>query len=169
MGKIGITELILRDAHQSVFATRMRTEDMEPILEKMDKVGYWAVEMWGGATFDVPLRFLNQSPWERLRKIRKAMPNTKLMMLLRAQNIVAYRNFPDDIVQKFVHYAHKNGIDVFRVFDALNDLRNMETPMKATARETLSKAVSCLMAEMTPIGMPMRLEKTTATMASSMV
>ncbi len=135
MGKIGITELILRDAHQSVFATRMRTEDMEPILSKLDKVGYWAVEMWGGATFDVPLRYLNQNPWERLRLIRKMMPNTKLMMLLRAQNIVAYRNFPDDIVQKFVHYAHKNGIDVFRVFDALNDLRNMEVPMKAVKNE----------------------------------
>jgi pyruvate carboxylase subunit B len=135
MGKIGITDLILRDAHQSVFATRMRTEDMEPILAKMDKVGYWAVEMWGGATFDVPLRFLNQNPWDRLRKIRELMPNTKLMMLLRAQNIVAYRNFPDDIVQKFVHYAHKNGIDVFRVFDALNDLRNMEVPMKAVKAE----------------------------------
>ncbi len=135
MGKIGITELILRDAHQSILATRMRTEDMEPILEKLDKVGFWAVEMWGGATFDVPLRFLNQSPWERLRIIRKKMPNTKLMMLLRAQNIVAYRNFPDDIVQKFVHHAHKNGIDVFRVFDALNDLRNMEVPMKAVKTE----------------------------------
>ncbi|MCK5773065.1 MAG: pyruvate/oxaloacetate carboxyltransferase [Thermoplasmata archaeon] len=135
MGKIGITELILRDAHQSIFATRMRTEDMEPILEKLDKVGFWAVEMWGGATFDVPLRFLNQSPWDRLRLIREKMPNTKLMMLLRAQNIVAYRNFPDDIVQKFVHYAHKNGIDVFRVFDALNDLRNMDTPMKAVKAE----------------------------------
>ncbi|MFW3145998.1 MAG: pyruvate/oxaloacetate carboxyltransferase [Thermoplasmatota archaeon] len=135
MGKIGITELILRDAHQSVLATRMRTEDMEPILSKMDKVGYWAVEMWGGATFDVPLRFLNQNPWDRLRLIRKLMPNTKLMMLLRAQNIVAYRNFPDDIVQKFVHYAHKNGIDVFRVFDALNDLRNMDVPMKAVKAE----------------------------------
>lgn len=131
MGKIGITELILRDAHQSIFATRMRTEDMEPILEKMDKVGYWAVEMWGGATFDVPLRFLNQNPWDRLRLIKEKMPNTKLMMLLRAQNIVAYRNFPDDVVEHFVDLAHKNGIDVFRVFDALNDLRNMDTPMKA--------------------------------------
>ncbi|MBN1538579.1 MAG: pyruvate/oxaloacetate carboxyltransferase [Candidatus Thermoplasmatota archaeon] len=135
MGNIGITELILRDAHQSVFATRMRTEDMEPILSKMDKVGFWAVEMWGGATFDVPLRYLNQNPWDRLRLIRKLMPNTKLMMLLRAQNIVAYRNFPDDLVRKFVHYAHKNGIDVFRVFDALNDLRNMEVPMKAVKEE----------------------------------
>ncbi len=135
MEKIGITELILRDAHQSILATRMRTEDMEPILEKMDQVGYWAVEMWGGATFDVPLRYLNQDPWDRLRLIREKMPNTKLMMLLRAQNIVAYRNFPDDIVQKFVHYAHKNGIDVFRVFDALNDLRNMDTPMKAVKAE----------------------------------
>lgn len=134
MGKIGITELVLRDAHQSIFATRMRTEDMDPILEKMDKVGYWAVEMWGGATFDVPLRYLNQNPWDRLRLIRKKMPNTKLMMLLRAQNIVAYRNFPDDIVEHFVELAHKNGIDVFRVFDALNDLRNMDTPMKAVKK-----------------------------------
>jgi len=135
MAKIGITELILRDAHQSVFATRMRTEDMLPILEKMDRVGYWAVEMWGGATFDVPIRYLNQSPWDRLREIKKAMPNTKLMMLLRAQNIVAYRNFPDDIVQRFVHHAHENGIDVFRIFDALNDLRNMKVPMEAVKKE----------------------------------
>ncbi|MFO8050870.1 MAG: pyruvate/oxaloacetate carboxyltransferase [Thermoplasmatota archaeon] len=135
MSKIGITELILRDAHQSVFATRMRTEDMLPILEKMDKVGYWAVEMWGGATFDVPIRFLNQSPWDRLREIKKAMPNTKLMMLLRAQNIVAYKNYPDDIVRKFVHHAHKNGIDVFRIFDALNDLRNMKVPIEAVKAE----------------------------------
>ena len=135
MGKIGITELILRDAHQSIFATRMRTEDMLPVLEKMDRVGYWAVEMWGGATFDVPLRYLNQSPWDRLRAIKKAMPKTKLMMLLRAQNIVAYRNFPDDIVQRFVHEAHENGIDVFRIFDALNDLRNMKVPMEAVKKE----------------------------------
>src|SRR5512136_1411804 len=111
MAKIGITELVLRDAHQSLFATRMRTEDMLPILSKMDKVGYWAVEMWGGATFDVPLRFLNQDPWDRLRQIKKGMPHTQLMMLLRAQNVVAYRNFPDDIVEKFVQCAHKNGID----------------------------------------------------------
>jgi pyruvate carboxylase subunit B len=134
MVKIGITELVLRDAHQSLFATRMRTEDMLPILSKMDKVGYWAVEMWGGATFDVPIRYLNQDPWDRLRLIKKGMPNTHLMMLLRAQNVVAYRNFPDDIVEKFVHYAHKNGIDVFRIFDALNDLRNMEVPMRSVKR-----------------------------------
>jgi pyruvate carboxylase subunit B len=134
MVKIGITELILRDAHQSLFATRMRTEDMLPILDRMDRVGYWAVEMWGGATFDVPIRYLNQDPWDRLRLIKKAMPRTKLMMLLRAQNIVAYRNFPDDIVEKFVHYAHKNGIDVFRIFDALNDFRNMEVPMRSVKK-----------------------------------
>jgi len=134
MAKIGITELVLRDAHQSLFATRMRTEDMLPILNKMDQVGYWAVEMWGGATFDVPLRFLNQDPWVRLREIKKGMPNTNLMMLLRAQNVVAYRNFPDDIVERFVQTAHKNGIDVFRIFDALNDLRNMEVPVKAVKK-----------------------------------
>ncbi len=134
MVKIGITELILRDAHQSLFATRMRTEDMLPILDKMDRVGYWAVEMWGGATFDVPIRYLNQDPWDRLRSIKKAMPRTKLMMLLRAQNIVAYRNFPDDLVEKFVYYAHKNGIDVFRIFDALNDFRNMEVPMRSVKK-----------------------------------
>ncbi|MDG6224540.1 MAG: pyruvate/oxaloacetate carboxyltransferase [Candidatus Thermoplasmatota archaeon] len=131
MAKIGITELVLRDAHQSLFATRMRTEDMLPILKKMDQVGYWAVEMWGGATFDVPIRYLNQDPWDRLREIKKAMPNTNLMMLLRAQNVVAYRNFPDDIVENFVRLAQKNGIDVFRIFDALNDLRNMEVPIKS--------------------------------------
>ena len=134
MTKIGITELVLRDAHQSLFATRMRTEDMLPILKKMDQVGYWAVEMWGGATFDVPIRYLNQDPWDRLRVIKKAMPNTKLMMLLRAQNIVAYRNFPDDVVEKFVQSANKNGIDVFRIFDALNDLRNMEVPIRSVKK-----------------------------------
>lgn len=134
MPKIGITELALRDGHQSLFATRMRTEDMVPILEKMDRVGYWAVEMWGGATFDVPIRYLNQDPWDRLRTIKKAMPRTKLMMLLRAQNIVAYRNFPDDILEKFVHYANKNGIDVFRIFDALNDFRNMEVAMRSVKK-----------------------------------
>jgi len=107
---------------------------MLPILKKMDQVGYWAVEMWGGATFDVPIRFLNQDPWDRLREIKKAMPNTNLMMLLRAQNVVAYRNFPDDIVENFVRLAHKNGIDVFRIFDALNDLRNMEVPIRSVKK-----------------------------------
>ena len=131
MGKVGLTELVLRDAHQSLLATRMRTEDMLPIAEKLDQVGYWALEMWGGATFDVPIRYLNEDPWERLRKLREAMPNSKLMMLERAMNIVAYRNFPDDIVRKFIYYAKKNGIDVFRIFDAVNDLRNMKVPMEA--------------------------------------
>lgn len=131
MGKVGLTELVLRDAHQSLLATRMRTEDMLPIAEKLDQVGYWAIEMWGGATFDVPIRYLNEDPWERLRKLREAMPNSKLMMLERAMNIVAYRNFPDDIVRKFIYYAKKNGIDVFRIFDAVNDLRNMKVPMEA--------------------------------------
>jgi pyruvate carboxylase subunit B len=150
MAKIGITELVLRDAHQSLFATRMRTEDMLPILSKMDKVGYWAVEMWGGATFDVPLRFLNQDPWDRLRQVKKAMPHTPLMMLLRAQNVVAYRNFPDDIVEKFVHCAHRNGIDVFRIFDALNDLRNMEVPIKAV-KKTGAKVQASVSYTISPI------------------
>jgi pyruvate/oxaloacetate carboxyltransferase len=127
---IKITDTALRDAHQSLLATRMRTEDMIPILNKMDQVGYWSVEMWGGATFDSCIRFLKQDPWERVRLIKDAMPRTKLQMLLRGQNIVGYRHYSDDVVEKFVETAYKNGIDVFRIFDALNDPRNMKTALK---------------------------------------
>ncbi len=128
---VKLTELVLRDGHQSLLATRMRTEDMLPIAEKLDQVGYFSLEVWGGATFDVPIRYLNEDPWERLRALKKAMPNTPMQMLERAMNIVAYRNFPDDVVKKFIYLAKKNGCDYFRIFDALNDLRNMEVPIKS--------------------------------------
>lgn len=142
--KVLITETVLRDAHQSLLATRMRTEDMLPIAEKLDAVGFWSVEMWGGATFDACLRYLKESPWERLRLIRRAMPNTRLQMLLRGQNIVGYHNYPDDAVERFVEKAAENGIDIFRIFDAMNDIRNMETSMKAVKRtgKTLEAAIS---------------------------
>jgi len=122
-----ITEVAFRDAHQSLLATRMRTEHMEPIAEKMDRVGYWSVEMWGGATFDSCIRFLNENPWDRVRTLKKKMPNTPFQMLLRGQNVVGYRHYADDLVEKFVDLACEAGIDVFRIFDALNDLRNLET------------------------------------------
>ncbi|MFO8110765.1 MAG: pyruvate/oxaloacetate carboxyltransferase [Thermoplasmata archaeon] len=124
----------LRDAHQSVLATRLRTEDMIPICSKMDEIGFHSLEVWGGATFDACIRYLNEDPWERLRTLSEHLPNTPLQMLERAMNIVAYRNFPDDIVKKFIYYAHKNGCDNFRIFDALNDLRNMRVPIE-TARK----------------------------------
>jgi oxaloacetate decarboxylase alpha subunit len=130
--KIHFTETALRDAHQSLFATRMRFEDMQPALELMDKAGYAALECWGGATFDVCLKFLNEDPWERLDKIRKAVKNTQLQMLLRGQNLLGYNNYPDDIVEMFVAKSIEHGIDIIRVFDALNDVRNLETS-KSTA------------------------------------
>lgn len=128
--KIGITDTTLRDAHQSLWATRMTTEEMLPIASQMDEVGFWSVEMWGGATFDVCLRFLEEDPWERLRKLRKKFKNTRLQMLLRGQNLVGYRHYPDDIVRWFVRKAKENGIDVFRVFDALNDVRNLSVALE---------------------------------------
>ena len=124
--KLLLTDVVLRDGHQSLLATRMRTEDMLPIAQKLDSVGYWSLEVWGGATFDTCLRFLKEDPWERLRALRAAMPNTRLQMLLRGQNIVGYRHYADDVVDKFVERAAYNGVDVFRIFDALNDLRNIE-------------------------------------------
>lgn len=126
-----ITDLVLRDAHQSLLATRMRTDDMLPIAEKLDRVGYWSLEMWGGATFDSMMRFLFEDPWERVRALRKAMPNTRLQMLLRGQNVVGYRNYADDVVREFVRLAAEAGIDVFRVFDALNDPRNVACAIEA--------------------------------------
>src|SRR3989442_13622723 len=125
-----ITDVALRDGHQSRLATRMRTEDMLPMAQKLDAVGYWSLEMWGGATFDTCLRFLKEDPWERLRALRAAMPNTRLQMLLRGQNIVGYRHYADDVLERFIERAATNGIDVFRIFDALNDLRNMEPAMR---------------------------------------
>jgi len=128
---VKLHEMVFRDAHQSLLATRMRTEDMLPIAGKLDQVGFYAMEVWGGATFDVPIRYLNEDPWDRLVALKEAMPNTPLQMLERAMNIVAYWNFPDDIVRKFMYYAKKNGCDYFRIFDALNDLRNMKVPIEA--------------------------------------
>jgi oxaloacetate decarboxylase alpha subunit len=125
-----ICDTILRDAHQSLLATRMRTEDMLPVAPKLDQVGYWSVEMWGGATFDSAMRFLNENPWERVRQLKKVMPNTRFQMLLRAQNVVGYKHYPDDVLEAFVHHAKAAGIDVFRIFDALNDVRNMEAAMR---------------------------------------
>ncbi|HZA52977.1 MAG TPA: pyruvate carboxylase subunit B [Candidatus Udaeobacter sp.] len=132
--KVEITETVLRDAHQSLLATRMRTEDMLPIAEKLDRVGYWSLETWGGATFDACLRYLKESPWERLRKLRAAMPKTRFQMLVRGQNVVGYRNYPDDIVQAFIQRAADEGIDVFRIFDAMNDVRNMKTAIDAALK-----------------------------------
>ena len=132
---VKITDTILRDAHQSLIATRMRTDDMLPILEKLDKVGYHSLECWGGATFDSCLRFLKEDPWERLRKIRAGAPSTKLQMLLRGQNILGYRHYADDVVEYFIQKSIANGINIIRLFDALNDVRNLETSINATLRE----------------------------------
>ena len=131
MNQLKITETALRDGHQSLIATRLTTEEILPILETMDKVGYHSMEVWGGATFDACIRFLNEDPWERLREIRKRVKNTKLQMLLRGQNLLGYRNYADDTVDKFIKLSLENGIDIIRVFDALNDVRNIEASMKA--------------------------------------
>ena len=132
---VEITETVLRDAHQSLIATRMRTEQMLPIIDKMDKVGYHSVECWGGATFDAPLRFLKEDPWERLRKLRDGFKNTKLQMLFRGQNILGYRHYADDVVEYFVQKSIANGIDIIRIFDCLNDIRNLETAVRAANKE----------------------------------
>ncbi len=134
MAKVKITETILRDAHQSQAATRMRLDEMLPACEKLDKVGYFSLECWGGATFDSCLRFLHEDPWERLRKLRKALPNTKLQMLLRGQNLLGYKHYADDVVEEFVKKSIENGIDIIRIFDALNDTRNMKTAIDATLK-----------------------------------
>lgn len=134
MKKINFTETVLRDAQQSLIATRMPFETFEPILSTMDKAGYYSLECWGGATFDSCLRYLNEDPWERLRKIRKACPNTKLQMLLRGQNLLGYKHYPNDVVRKFVAKSVKNGIDIIRIFDALNDVRNLEVAVDQTIK-----------------------------------
>jgi oxaloacetate decarboxylase alpha subunit len=145
---LGITEVVLRDAHQSLLATRMRIEDMLPIAGKLDQVGFWSLDAWGGATFDACIRYLGEDPWERIRRLKAAIPNTPLQMLFRGQNILGYRHYADDLVEKFVERAAVNGIDVFRIFDALNDMRNIETAIKATlavgkhAQGTISYTVS---------------------------
>ena len=145
---LGITELVLRDGHQSLLATRMRIDDLLPIAEKLDRVGYWSAEVWGGATFDACIRFLGEDPWERLRLLKEAMPNTRSQMLLRGQNLLGYRHYADDVVRAFIDRAAENGMDVFRIFDAMNDIRNLETAVKATvavgkhAQGTMSYTVS---------------------------
>lgn len=146
--RLNITDVVLRDAHQSLFATRMRLDDILPIAEKLDQVGFWSVESWGGATFDSCIRFLGEDPWERIREIKAVMPNTPQQMLFRGQNILGYRHYADDVVEKFVERAAVNGVDVFRVFDAMNDPRNMKTALKAVravgkhAQGTLSYTIS---------------------------
>ena len=132
--KIGVTELVLRDAHQSLLATRMAMEDMVDACADIDAAGFWSVECWGGATFDSCIRFLNEDPWERLRTFRKLLPNSRLQMLLRGQNLLGYRHYNDEVVDKFVEKSAENGMDVFRVFDALNDPRNLEHAMAAVKK-----------------------------------
>ena len=145
---LGITEVVLRDAHQSLFATRMRIDDMLPIAAQLDEIGYWSMESWGGATFDACIRFLGEDPWDRIREIKKVMPKTPQQMLFRGQNILGYRHYADDVVSKFVERAAINGIDVFRVFDAMNDMRNLQTALRAVqqvgkhAQGTISYTVS---------------------------
>ncbi|MEO0004896.1 MAG: hypothetical protein ABIK49_02695, partial [candidate division WOR-3 bacterium] len=145
---IRFTDTTLRDGHQSLWATRMTLGDMLPVLEQIDSVGYWSLEMWGGATFDVCLRFLNEDPWERLSAIRERVKRTRLQMLLRGQNVVGYRNYPDDVLEEFVNRAAERGIDIFRIFDALNDARNLEKAVEFVkkagkhAQGTLCYAIS---------------------------
>ena len=145
---LGITELVLRDAHQSLLATRMRIDDMLPIAAELDKVGYWSIESWGGATFDACIRYLGEDPWDRIRQLKAAMPNTPQQMLLRGQNLLGYRHYADDVVEAFVERAATNGVDVFRIFDAMNDMRNLRTAIQATlnvekhAQGTISYTVS---------------------------
>lgn len=161
---LAITDVVLRDAHQSLFATRMRIEDMLPIAAELDKVGYWSLETWGGATFDACIRFLGEDPWERLRALKKAMPNTPMQMLLRGQNLLGYRHYADDVVEKFVERAHTNGMDVFRIFDAMNDVRNFQKAVKATidvgahAQGTLSYTTSPVHNADTWVDLAKRLE-----------
>ena len=161
---LSITDVVLRDAHQSLFATRMRVEDMLPIAEQLDKIGYWSLETWGGATFDSCIRYLGEDPWERLRLLKKTMPNTPMQMLLRGQNLLGYRHYADDVVEKFVERAHANGMDVFRIFDAMNDVRNFQKAVKATidvgahAQGTLSYTTSPVHNTDTWVDLAKRLE-----------
>ena len=154
--KVQFTETVLRDANQSLMATRMAYSDMEGILSTMDKAGYYSVECWGGATFDSCLRYLNEDPWERLRNIRKAMPNTRLQMLLRGQNLLGYKHYHDDVVEKFVELSIKNGIDVLRIFDALNDFRNIRTALEATKKYATANTVAsgCISYTQSPVHTP---------------
>ncbi len=147
---LGITELVLRDAHQSLFATRMRIDDMLPICAELDEIGYWSLEVWGGATFDSCIRFLGEDPWERLRTLKKALPKTPLQMLFRGQNILGYRHYADDVVDKFVERCAVNGMDVFRIFDAMNDIRNMRQAISATAAND-KHAQGCISYTLSPV------------------
>ena len=154
--KVQFTETVLRDANQSLMATRMAFSDMEGILSTMDKAGYYSVECWGGATFDSCLRYLDEDPWERLRAFRKAMPNTRLQMLLRGQNLLGYKHYHDDVVEKFVELSIKNGIDVLRIFDALNDFRNIRTALEATKKDATKNTVAsgCISYTQSPVHTP---------------
>ena len=154
--KVRITETVLRDANQSLMATRLPYGDYEDILSTMDKAGYYSVECWGGATFDSCLRYLNEDPWERLRHIREHMPNTKLQMLLRGQNLLGYKHYHDDVVEKFVELSIKNGIDVLRIFDALNDFRNIRTALEATKKYGNANTVAsgCISYTQSPVHTP---------------
>ncbi|MBP6700845.1 MAG: sodium-extruding oxaloacetate decarboxylase subunit alpha [Halioglobus sp.] len=165
---LGITEVVLRDAHQSLLATRMRLDDMLPIAARLDEVGFWSLETWGGATFDACIRYLGEDPWERIRELKKAMPNTPQQMLLRGQNILGYRHYADDVVVKFVERAARNGVDVFRVFDAMNDMRNLEVALRAVkqvgkhAQGTISYTLSPVHTLETWVDMGRRIEDTGA-------
>ena len=137
--KVEITELVLRDAHQSLFATRMRIDDMLPIADKLDKIGYWSMESWGGATFDSCIRYLGEDPWDRIREIKAVMPNTPQQMLLRGQNLLGYRHYSDDVVRQFIERCAENGVSVFRIFDAMNDMRNLKTAVDQTVKLCLER------------------------------
>src|SRR6266702_4082940 len=162
---IEVTDLILRDAHQSLLATRMAMEDMIPACEDLDRAGYWSLECWGGATFDSCIRFLNEDPWDRLRQFRKLLPKTRLQMLLRGQNLLGYRHYEDSVVERFVDKAAANGMDVFRIFDALNDVRNLKTSIKAVrktgkhAQGAISYTISPLHSSQTFVEMAQQLKE----------
>lgn len=161
---LALTDVVLRDAHQSILATRLRLEDMLPIAPQLDRVGFWSLESWGGATFDACIRYLGEDPWERIRELKKVMPNTPQQMLLRGQNLLGYRHYADDLVHRFVERAHSNGVDVFRIFDAMNDVRNLETAVKAVvdvgghAQGTISYTTSPVHTLDTWVDMAKRLE-----------
>src|SRR5512142_728443 len=150
MTKVFVTDLVLRDGHQSLIATRMQTADMLPICGKLDQVGFWSLETWGGATFDACVRFLREDPWERLRKLRKALPNTRIQMLLRGQNLLGYRNYSDDVARAFVRKSADNGVDVFRIFDAMNDLRNLRVSVEAV-KKSGKHAEGCISYTTSPV------------------
>ena len=151
--RVQLTETVLRDANQSLIATRLPYSTYEPILSTMDKAGYYSIECWGGATFDTCLRYLDEDPWERLRGLRKHLPNSRLQMLLRGQNLLGYKHYPDAVVEKFVELSIKNGIDIIRIFDALNDFRNIQTALEATKKYATDKTVAsgCISYTQSPV------------------